>query len=98
MREKRDDGCILGGSMTMRKTRKRKPLKAGTRVRLKTRTVDGWKGTGTLLRDFLDGDDLVKFIPDDDKTTTVMACRHEVAVLRDQTPPSLREHKSVGRE
>ena len=71
----------------MRKTRRRKPLKAGTRVRLKTRTVDGWKGTGTVLRDVLDDDAIVKFRPDDDESTTVMACRYQVAVLRDQTPP-----------
>ncbi len=71
----------------MRKTRRRKPLKAGTRVRLKTRTVDGWKGTGTVLRDVLDDDAIGKFRPDDDESTTVTACCYQVAVWRDQTPP-----------
>ncbi len=71
----------------MKKTRRRKPLKAGTRVRLKTRTVDGWKGTGTVLRDVLDDDAIGKFRPDDDESTTVTACCYQVAVLRDQTPP-----------
>ncbi len=73
----------------MRKKRRRKPLKAGTRVRLKTRTVDGWKGTGTVIWDVLDDsyDAIVKFRPDDDESTTVTACSYQVAVLRDQTPP-----------
>ncbi len=35
----------------MRKKRKEKPLKAGTRIRLKGATIKGWKGTGTLTRD-----------------------------------------------
>ena len=35
-----------------------------------------------------DGDDaIVEFRPDDKKLKMGMACRHEVAVLRDQTPP-----------
>ena len=84
----------------MRKTRRRKPLKAGTRVRLKTRTVDGWKGTGTVIWDVIDDEDdaLVKFRPDGgEEWEQVLACRYQVAVWRDQTPPKMRDHKSEGR-
>ena len=73
----------------MNKTRKRKPLKAGTRIRLKVPDLGGWKGTGTVI--YVSGDDdyaIVEFRPDGtDEYGMGIACRHEVAVLRDQTPP-----------
>jgi hypothetical protein len=39
----------------MKKTRRRKPLKAGTRIRLKVPDLGGWKGTGTVI--YVSGDD-----------------------------------------
>lgn len=74
----------------MSKKRKKKPLKAGTRIRLKGTTIKGWKGTGTLTRDMYGEGDLgiVEFTPDDKTFEKGEACRFEVVVLRDQTPPT----------
>ena len=75
--------------MTRRKTKRRKPLKAGTRIRLKVPDLFGWKGTGTVIYDVIGDEDdaIVEFRPDDKNLEMGIACRHEVAVLRDQTPP-----------
>jgi hypothetical protein len=64
-------------------------MKAGTRVRLKVRTIFGWKGCGTVVR----GYDPVRFLADgnsydcDAPWRGMVDCtRDEVAVMRDQTP------------
>jgi hypothetical protein len=60
----------------------RDDIPPGTRVRLKVRTIFGWRGTATMLF-------CGKAIKDDGadwRTDTVDACLHEWAVLRDQTP------------
>lgn len=80
----------------MRKKRKEKPLKAGTRIRLKKASIRGWRGTGTMTRDMYGEGDLgiVEFTPDDKSFEKGEACRFEVAVLRDQTPTTMREKQS----
>ncbi len=77
----------------MRKKRKEKPLKAGTRIRLKRGTIMGWTGTGTMTRDMYGEGDLgiVEFTPDDKTFEKGEACRCEVVVLRNQTPPTQEE-------
>ena len=72
----------------MRKKRKEKPLKAGTRIRLKEGNINGWRGVGTMIRDMYGEGDwgIVEFTPDDKTFEKGEACRFEVAVLRDQTP------------
>lgn len=66
-----------------------KLLKKGDRVRLKVRTLFGWKGKGTVIRDQLTKDSGVTFRKDGDDEHEVHeyeigteACRHEVAVMR----------------
>ena len=77
----------------MRNKRKEKPIKAGTRIRLKRRTIMGWKGTGTMTRDMYGEGSLgiVEFTPDDKTFEKGEACRYEVVVLRNQTPPTQEE-------
>lgn len=53
----------------------------GARVRLKARTMSGWKGTGTYLRD---GRSIKDGRSDPDGFFD--AEEHELAVCRDQTP------------
>ena len=65
-----------------------KALTVGTRVRMKVQTSSGWNGTGTVIRATWTGVTLVKDgypLHSDDGTAD--ACRYDVAVLRDQTPP-----------
>lgn len=64
-------------------------LKVGTRVRMKVQTASGWKGTGTVIHSTWTGVKLVKDgypLHSDDGIAD--ACRYDVAVLRDQTPPT----------
>ena len=44
----------------------RKLLKKGDRIRLKVRTIGGWKGTATVTADEQLGSDLVQFRKDGD--------------------------------
>ncbi len=57
-------------------------IKVGTRVRLKTRTISGWRGTATML----DFDRAIKDGSRDALYGCVEACRHEWVIMRDQTP------------
>jgi hypothetical protein len=67
----------------------RKALTPGTRVRAKVRTMSGWKGTGTITCDCMDTVTLTKDgWPVGGDEGEVLLCRDEVAVLRDQTPPT----------
>lgn len=65
-----------------------KLLKKGDRIRLKVRTMAGWKGTGTVMEDQITADGGVRFIKDGAEPGTLEyeigcdACRHEVEVLR----------------
>ena len=68
-----------------------KLLTIGTRIRLKVRTLGGWKGTATVTEDQLFPDDGVWFRPDGEDpdnwlTGRCVACRHEVSILRNQLP------------
>ena len=66
-------------------------LQQGDRIRLKVRTLSGWKGTATVLRHD-PHHDLVEFLPDGDEWRAELArefdisgcyaCRHEVALIR----------------
>ena len=60
-------------------------LKQGDRIRLKVRTLSGWKGTGTVAVDQLHPEDGIQFIKDGDHGPPYSgARRHEVAKLRGQ--------------
>jgi hypothetical protein len=64
-----------------------KLLKKGDRIRLKVRTIGGWKGTATVTEDQISPDVTVWFRkdgsdPDDWMADRCCACRHEVAVMR----------------
>ena len=62
-----------------------KKLKKGDRIRLKVRTISGWKGTGTVIEDQIT--DTVLFRRDGKREgDKCSACREEVALMRDQTP------------
>jgi len=62
------------------------PLRKGDRIRLKARTMSGWKGTGTVVEDQRIGNPSVQFVKDGDTPEIPSgALRHEVAKLRDQT-------------
>lgn len=61
-------------------SRKKNTL-VGKRVRAKTATMFGWKGTGVVSTDY---DGLLQ-ITADDGTGEKMYCAHEVAVCRNQT-------------
>ena len=63
-------------------------LKAGDRVRLKVRSLFGWKGTGTVSEIIGDGTD-----PDTPVETLTAGssehctcCRHELAKIRTEAP------------
>ncbi|MEM8780356.1 MAG: hypothetical protein AAGF26_16095 [Cyanobacteria bacterium P01_G01_bin.49] len=75
----------------MRKKRRKKPLKQGTRIRLKSGNIMGWRGTGTVIRDMREEGDwgIVEFTPDDQTFEKGEACRFEVAVLRSQNLPNV---------
>lgn len=58
-------------------------LKQGDRIRLKTRTIGGWKDCGTVKTNQLSEDDVVVFAKDDyPYNDTCLALRHEVAKMR----------------
>jgi len=61
-------------------------LKKGDRIRLKVRTIFGWKGTGTVTEDQLHADDNVYFRKDGGIGERNGARRHEVALMRNRTP------------
>ena len=63
-------------------------LPTGTRVRLKTRTMSGWRGKATILLPYQGKAIKDGWTPDGTWSFDgyVEACRHEWAVLRDQTP------------
>lgn len=74
-----------------------KRLNAGDRIRLKVRTIGGWKGKGTVLTDQENGGPwaLVRFRPDDGNDWSghgFIACRFQVAKLRDQSPAPTPPH------
>lgn len=58
-----------------------KSLSRGDGIRLKVRTISGWKGTGTVVEDQVDCDDGVIFVKDASvrEWPFTHACRHEVA-------------------
>jgi len=70
-----------------------KPLKKGDRIRLKVRTIGGWKGIGTVMEDEVVAGRGVRFIKDGaepgslDSILGCDACRHEVVVLRSNAKP-----------
>ncbi|WP_373510379.1 hypothetical protein [Thiocapsa sp.] len=69
----------------------RKLLKTGDRIRLKVPTMSGWRGLATVTEDMLHPDHPVIFLKDSgdprrDLDRCCCARRHEVALLRDQTP------------
>ena len=71
-------------------------LKKGDRIRLKVRTILGWKGYGTVSEDQLHADSTVWFSRDGDDPEDIMfgrsaACRHEVAKVR--VPPNAPAHR-----
>lgn len=64
---------------------RRRLLKAGDRIRLKVRTITGWRGTGTVIVDMVHPDGAVRFRRDEtpaDQWEHCVAGRHEVALLR----------------
>jgi hypothetical protein len=68
-----------------------KQLERGMRVRLKVRTITGWKGTATIIDPNIgeaikDGFVVKGSERWDNWGGLVEAARHEWAVLRDQTP------------
>ena len=59
----------------------KKRLEKGTRIRLKVRTICGWKGKATVVNDY--GLGTVQFVKDDFPNELNCYCRRdEVAVLR----------------
>ena len=62
--------------------RKQAPLKKGDRIRLKVRTMGGWKGIGVVTQDQSASDDAVWFRKTDTGERHCSACRHEVAKIR----------------
>ena len=63
-------------------------IPTGTRVRLKARTVFGWKGTATMLS----FGDAIKDGSDDPLFGGVLATKDQWAVMRDQTANPLHEN------
>ena len=60
-------------------------LRKGDRIRLKVRTLDGWKGEAIVVEDQLSvADRLVTFRPlgSDPEMPPGLAMRHEVALIR----------------
>ena len=65
-----------------------RPLKSGDRVRLKVRSLFGWKGTGTVSEIIGDGTDpntSVEFLKDG-SSELCTCCRHELAKIRPEVP------------
>jgi len=70
-----------------------KVLRIGDRIRLKVPTLSGWTGTATVTEDMHGPENSVWFCKDGDdigdpSARSCTACRHEVAVLRDQALPT----------
>lgn len=63
-------------------------LKKGDRIRLKVRTVFGFKGTATVMEDQVgdEPDATIRFKKDGSTEEHCYACRHEVAKIRKPTP------------
>lgn len=63
-----------------------KPLKQGDRIRLKVRSLSGWRGNGTVLADCVgNGDAVVQFAADGASgSAPSIAIRREVALLQKQ--------------
>ena len=64
-----------------------KLLKKGDRIRLKVRTIGGWKGTGTVTEDQAYGSDTIWFRKDGGRADNCAAGRHEVALIRTRGEP-----------
>ena len=63
-------------------------LKAGDRVRLKVRSLFGWKGTGTvseIIGDGTDPDTSVEILKDG-SSEHCTCCRHELTKIRAEVP------------
>lgn len=60
---------------------------AGDRVRVTARTINGWRGKGTVLMSQYQSDDVLMISPDDRPRGTVHACRHEVVPIRGRRSP-----------
>ena len=65
-----------------------RPLKAGDRVRLKVRSLFGWKGTGTVTAVIGGGTDpdVSVEILKDGSSEHCTCCRHELAKIRPEVP------------
>lgn len=63
-------------------------LKAGDRVRLKVRSLFGWKGTGTVTEIIGNGADPDTFVEilKDGSSEHCTCCRHELAKIRTEAP------------
>ena len=65
-----------------------RPLKAGDRVRLKVRSLFGWKGTGTVSEIIGDGTDpntSVEILKDG-SSEHCTCCRHELVKIHPEVP------------
>ena len=65
-----------------------RPLKAGDRVRLKVRSLFGWKGAGTVTEIIGDGTDpntSVEILKDG-SSEHCTCCRHELAKILAEVP------------
>lgn len=63
-------------------------LKKGDSIRLKVRTMSGWKGNGIVAKDQLIDSNIVYFWKDKDPKELLYrceACRHEVAKIKDKS-------------
>lgn len=67
----------------------RRLLKEGDRIRLKVRTIMGFKGECTVAEDQLSRSDGVRFWRDTDDRTWIPgdACDHEVVLVRKKKVP-----------
>ena len=64
---------------------KRRLLRKGDRIRLKTRTLCGWKGLGSVMQDQHTTEETVWFRKDGyGSAGKCCACSHEVSLLRNQ--------------
>jgi len=76
------------------KTTNKAPLKKGDRIRLKSPTALGWKGSGTVSQDQAEPDGVVWFSRDGDDPSSIAfgkcaAMRHEVSKLRSKANAEL---------
>jgi len=71
----------------------------GTRVRLRVATLDGWKGTGTVIEHCGEHVTMVKDgRPLTDWFGRVDCCDYEVAVLKKQGPHNFRDIQLIESE